>query len=317
LIAQFLADSPWTDYAREQLNQRSEKEKLAELNNILQQKKASLNLAIAQLQAAKEKHREELYKLYKEQPQKDTSVEQAQITTQLKSFESELVRLGVVRSPYEGTIKKIKWVGQTDQELVAELTITVGSNKEISSVNAKSPATSTPPAASASKPDTTKSADKPKPDRREKQTPIPSSRGQGFQPSWQVISVHDGDTMRVRQGEKVERIRMACIDAPELKQPLGKESRDYLKSLVEQNRVTLKIVDTDRYGRRVAEVFVGGKLVQAEQVRSGMAYIYERYLSNCPDAAAVKQAEAIARSNRAGVWNGNYIKPWDYRRSQQ
>ncbi len=32
-IAQFLADSPWTDYAREQLNQRSEKEKLAELNN--------------------------------------------------------------------------------------------------------------------------------------------------------------------------------------------------------------------------------------------------------------------------------------------
>lgn len=136
-LAQFLADSPWTDYAREQLNQRSEKEKLAELNNILQQKKASLNLAVAQLQAAKEKHWEELYKLYKEQPQKDTSVEQAQITTQLKSFESELVRLGVVRSPYEGTIKKIKWVGQTDQELVAELTIIVGSNKETDSVNAK------------------------------------------------------------------------------------------------------------------------------------------------------------------------------------
>lgn len=164
-----------------------------------------------------------------------------------------------------------------------------------------------------------KSADKPKLDRREKQTPTPSSRGQGFHPSWQVISVHDGDTLKVRQGQRIERIRMACLDAPELKQPLGKESRDYLKSLIQQNgdRVTLKIVDTDRYGRRVAEVFAGGKLVQAEQVRSGMAYVYERYLNNCPDAAAVKQAEAIARSNRAGVWSGNYIKPWDYRRSQR
>jgi len=313
-IAQFLADSPWTDYAREQLNQRSEKEKLAELNNILQQKKASLNLAIAQLQAAKEKHREELYK---KQPHKDTSLEQAQINTQLSSVETELARLGVVRSPYGGTIKKIKWVGQTDQELVAELTITVGSNKETNSLNTKNPATSTPPAAPTPRPETTKSTDKPKPDRRENQTPNTNSRGQGFQPNWQVISVHDGDTMRVRQGEKVERIRMACIDAPELKQALGKESRDHLKSLVEQNRVTLKIVDTDRYGRRVAEVFVGGKLVQAEQVKSGMAYIYERYLNNCPDAAAVKQAEAIARSSRAGVWGGNYIKPWDYRRSQQ
>jgi len=130
--------------------------------------------------------------------------------------------------------------------------------------------------------------------------------------------VHDGDTLRVRQGQLV-RVRFACIDAPELAQPLGKESRDFLKSLIAQNgdRVTLKIVDTDRYGRKVAEVFAGSKFLQAEQVKSGMAYVYEQYLSNCPDAAAVKQAQDLAKRSRVGVWSGNYTKPWDYRKTKR
>ena len=61
-IAQFLTNSPWTEYAREQGFQPSEKEKLARLNNVLAQKKASLNLAVAGLQSVKEKHREEINK---------------------------------------------------------------------------------------------------------------------------------------------------------------------------------------------------------------------------------------------------------------
>lgn len=345
-IARFLANSPWTDEAREQLNQRSEKEKLAQLEVTHEQKQAALNLAIAQLQAAKEKHREEVYK---KQSRKDTSLEQAQVVTQLKSIESELALLGVVRSPYAGAIKKIKWLGQSDRELVAELTIAVDSKtdtekdriaaprpattKPNATKSLTSPAPPAPPASPAPKSDTTKSADKPKPDPRDNQTPktnnqIPkinnptpdtNSPGQGFQPTWQVISVHDGDTLKVRLGQKIERIRMACIDAPELKQELGKESRDYLKSIIQHNgdRVTLKVVDTDRYGRRVAEVFAGGKFLQAEQVKSGMAYLHEKYLNNCPDAAVVKQAQAIAQQSKTGVWSGNFDKPWDYRKRKR
>ncbi len=61
--------------------------------------------------------------------------------------------------------------------------------------------------------------------------------------------------------------------------------------------ITLKIVDTDCYGRRIAEVFASGKLLQVEQTRSGRAYVYDRYLNNCPDAAVVHRAEAIALSS--------------------
>lgn len=355
-IAQFLADSPWTEYAREQGYQPSEKEKLTALNNVLAQKKASLNLAIAGLQSAKEKHREEVSKVAQQQ---DTSLEQAQLLTQLNAIESELERSGVVKSPYTGSIKKIKWVGQTDAELVAELTIAVTNETpetpvaELSPRTEPSPRTAIAPATvkvvpnfTASSPRTTKPSprtlpgkaiaqvpqnSKPSPRTREpspqKATIKPPDKvaqttnnpGKGFVPTWEVLNVHDGDTIRVRQGQKIERVRFACIDAPELAQPLGKESRDYLKSLIVQNgdRVALKIVDTDRYGRKVAEVFAGSKFLQAEQVKGGMAYVYEQYLSNCPDAAAVKQAQDLAKRSRVGVWGGNYTKPWDYRKTKR
>lgn len=43
----------------------------------------------------------------------------------------------------------------------------------------------------------------------------------------------------------------------------------------------------------------------------------ERYLNNCPDAAAVKQAQNFAQSSKIGVWNGNYTKPWEYRKTKR
>lgn len=328
VIAQFLANSPWTEYAREQGYQPSEKEKLVGLNNVLAQKNASLNLAIAGLQSAKEKHREEINK---EAQQQDTSLEQAQLLAQLNSIESDLERFGIVKSPYTGSIKKIKWVGQTDSELVAELTIAVTNETTVaeSSPRTTEPSPRTSPVKAYSQvTQNSKSSPRTKETSPQKATIKPPDKvaqnttnnpGKGFVPTWEVLNVHDGDTIRVRQGQLVERVRFACIDAPELAQPLGKESRDFLKSLIVQNgdRVTLKIVDTDRYGRKVAEVFSGGKFLQSEQVKGGMAYVYDRYLNNCPDAAAVKQAQDLAKQNRVGVWSGNYTKPWDYRKTKR
>ncbi|MEM7757129.1 MAG: hypothetical protein AAF298_03225 [Cyanobacteria bacterium P01_A01_bin.40] len=49
---------------------------------------------------------------------------------------------------------------------------------------------------------------------------------------WQVKpgSIYDGDTLRVVRGDEELKIRFCGIDAPEIKQPLGVESRDYLRS---------------------------------------------------------------------------------------
>lgn len=149
-------------------------------------------------------------------------------------------------------------------------------------------------------------------------------------PEYEVVenSVHDGDTMRVRSlrdgtsshANEVLKIRFACIDAPELKQQLGQESRNYLRSLVNEagGKVKVNIVDTDRYGRSVAEVWVKKGLVQSYMTSNGMAFAYDQYKKNCPHWDSVKSAEQVAIENKVGVWaSPNFIKPWDWRRANK
>ncbi len=130
-----------------------------------------------------------------------------------------------------------------------------------------------------------------------------------------VSSVHDGDTLRAAcQGEKFK-VRLYCIDAPEMKQkPWGRESRDYLRSLLPQGtQVQLVIRDTDRYGRQVAEVMQGKANRNLSMVRSGNAAVYNRY---CPESYSdYYQAEEFARKNNAGIWKkpGLHQTPWKWR----
>ena len=136
-------------------------------------------------------------------------------------------------------------------------------------------------------------------------------------------SVHDGDTIRVKcQGEQVK-VRFACIDAPELAQPMGTESRDYLRSLLSEanNQVKIQPITTDRYGRTVAQLWrkssIGEELVQSRMAGAGMAYPYDRYKSDCPDWEAVTSSSSRAESERIGVYSQNLEKPWDYRKSKR
>jgi endonuclease YncB( thermonuclease family) len=136
-------------------------------------------------------------------------------------------------------------------------------------------------------------------------------------------SVHDGDTIRVKcQGAQLK-IRFACIDAPELAQPMGQESRDYLRSLLSESgdKVKIQPITTDRYGRTVAQLWItrsiGESLLQSEMASTGMAYPYERYSSNCPDWEAVTSAASRAQSERVGVYSQDLEKPWDYRASKR
>lgn len=135
-------------------------------------------------------------------------------------------------------------------------------------------------------------------------------------------SVHDGDTLRVRSPKgEVLKIRFACIDAPELKQPLGEESRNYLRSIISKgnNKVYLQPVTVDRYGRTVAQLWNSSGLVQSQMVVAGLAYGYEQYKKDCPNWEAVRSTEVQAQEARIGVWklpNGGE-RPWDYRKSKK
>ena len=98
-----------------------------------------------------------------------------------------------------------------------------------------------------------------------------------------ISSCYDGDTCTTNTGEK---IRLACIDTPELRgkraNPIpAKAARDYLRELVVGREVGIRRITTDRYGRTVAELFVGGSNVQQRLVASGHADIYWKYAHQC------------------------------------
>jgi endonuclease YncB( thermonuclease family) len=147
----------------------------------------------------------------------------------------------------------------------------------------------------------------------------PDSDAAASLPEYEVVpgSIHDGDTLRVRSPKgEVLKVRFACIDAPELKQPLGEESRNYLRSMINEanGKVKVKIIETDRYGRSVAELWTKSGLLQSRMTAAGMAFAYDQYSKDCPNWDAVKSSEKSAMEFKRGVWRSpNFERPWDYR----
>ena len=99
-----------------------------------------------------------------------------------------------------------------------------------------------------------------------------------------IASCYDGDTCTTTTGE---RVRLACIDTPELvgkrAEPApAKAARDHLRSLVVGKKVGIRRITEDRYGRTVAELFLGQTNLQQEMVATGHAEIFWRYAYQCP-----------------------------------
>ena len=99
-----------------------------------------------------------------------------------------------------------------------------------------------------------------------------------------IKNCYDGDTCTTFQGEK---IRLACIDTPELK---GKRdtntipansARNFLNNLVAYQEVSIKRITNDRFGRTVAELFKDEENIQKLIVNKGFGEIYKRYAYQC------------------------------------
>jgi len=135
-----------------------------------------------------------------------------------------------------------------------------------------------------------------------------------------VLSIGDGDTLRVREGNRTVNVRLACIDAPETSQaPFGGQARQQLQVLAPVgSTVELRVLATDRYGRTVAELSRGGRNINQALVASGGAFVYWQYIAGC-DRQSYGRLETAARLKRLGVWgvNGGLTRPWDYRSGQR
>ncbi|MFW6730823.1 MAG: thermonuclease family protein [Synechococcus sp.] len=133
-----------------------------------------------------------------------------------------------------------------------------------------------------------------------------------------VLSVGDGDSLRVSSNGQRLTIRLACIDAPEIDQsPWGQQSRAYLLQRLPRGReVTIEPQTIDRYGRTVAEV-ISDININLVMVEDGQAFAYRRYLGSC-ESQEYLDAEYRASRRRYGIWQvqGGITRPWDFRRGR-
>lgn len=133
--------------------------------------------------------------------------------------------------------------------------------------------------------------------------------------SGKVVRVSDGDTLSVLTGDKERvRIRLAEIDAPESGQAFGRKSKDSLLALCAGKHADVRVQDIDRYGRVVGRVNCAGVDTTTEQVRRGMAWVYDSYVRD----QGLYQLQRTARDNRIGLWSdSSQVEPWRWRKGDR
>jgi endonuclease YncB( thermonuclease family) len=70
------------------------------------------------------------------------------------------------------------------------------------------------------------------------------------------------------------------IDAPEMNQPFGAQSKNFLNRLLYEKDVTLISQGEDRYGRVLGNLFSNELNVNMLMVKFGFAWVYDKYAKN-------------------------------------
>jgi len=115
-----------------------------------------------------------------------------------------------------------------------------------------------------------------------------------------VVRVKDGDSLMVERQDvkRTSEIRMAGIDAPELAQPWGIQSRSALRRMVQGQRVRVEVTDRDAYGRLVGKVWAGRTYVNAAMTEQGHAWAFSRYMRD----SRIRAGQDSARKAGRGLW---------------
>jgi endonuclease YncB( thermonuclease family) len=128
------------------------------------------------------------------------------------------------------------------------------------------------------------------------------------------VIITDGDTIKFNN----KKIRLHGIDTPEIKQLCkNKNGEDYkcgvkaklaLINLISSHQVKCSIHGKDRYKRLIATCFVKNININEWLVKKGWALAYRRYSEDYVDE------ELFAKNNKLGLWKGDFLEPWKWRR---
>lgn len=113
-----------------------------------------------------------------------------------------------------------------------------------------------------------------------------------------VVGAIDGDTIVLSDNKT--RVRLRYVDAPESGLCGSKEANDLLTSLIVGKKVLIQGVIPDQYGRGMALIYEGDKLINKEMVASG----WVRYHADeTPEKEEIKKASEEAKVLGLGVYS--------------
>jgi micrococcal nuclease len=136
-----------------------------------------------------------------------------------------------------------------------------------------------------------------------------------------IISVIDGDTMKVKVNGKEETIRLLLVDTPETKhpnkpvQPFGPEASVFAKKTLEGKDVQIEIdvSERDKYGRLLAYLWIDGKMFNEMLLEKGLARVAYIYSPNVKYVDQFREIQKKAQIAGVGIWSiENYAQEDGY-----
>ena len=112
-----------------------------------------------------------------------------------------------------------------------------------------------------------------------------------------VTHVRDGDTIEVG---KVP-IRLNGVSAPELKEPLGPQSKQFMRNLVNGKHVRCELTGAKTYDRFVGTCYLDGEDIGIAVIAAGRAL-------DCPRYSGGRYAEFELASSREAIKLPNYCR---------
>ncbi|EON73493.1 thermonuclease family protein [Lysinibacillus sphaericus] len=130
---------------------------------------------------------------------------------------------------------------------------------------------------------------------------------------YELESVIDGDTIRIKYNGSSEKVRFLLVDSPETnhetlgEQPYGPEAKEFTKQLLAgQDTVYLEfdVSYRDKYKRLLAYIYTkGGISVQEQLLKNGLARVAYIYAPNTKHVDWFKSIQKTAQQSAIGIWS--------------
>ena len=137
-----------------------------------------------------------------------------------------------------------------------------------------------------------------------------------FPAIYATARVLTGDMLEIRGryfklfGIAAPEISQTCADAQGRSYNCGRQSASWLKNWIKDYELECHIIQQDTRGNMVGTCALGAYDLGAALVNAGWAVAYTKY------TGAYLPYEMQAQQNKRGLWQGQFYKPWDWKKIQ-